>query len=195
MPPPSPSWHHVWSLEKLRRHVRASARADRFDFQDAVGLTQILLQIDPLPPRPRSFSRTTARTYLKSQNCLRRMQTAASQNPGVSSVAVLGFSGLHSPPRLHLGFQVAVMRATFVVTARRQVRRFAPARHINKRLPSRTRSLVVGRCLPRCGEGAAPGNSIPPMNRLENAPMMTPLTCIGRSRPNVSAKCVPRYSG
>jgi hypothetical protein len=111
MPPPSPSWHHVWSLEKLRRHVRASARADRFDFQDAVGLTQILLQIDPLPPRPRSFSRTTARTYLKSQNCLRRMQTAASQNPGVSSVAVLGFSGLHSPPRLHLGFQVAVMRA------------------------------------------------------------------------------------
>ena len=141
MPPPSsPSWHHVWSLEKLRRHVRASARADRFDFQDAVGLTQILLQIDPLPPRPRSFSRTTARTYLKSQNCPRRMQTAASQNPGVSSVAVLGFSGLHSPPRLHLGFQVAVMRAR--LSSSRRADRCA-----GSRLPVR---LAPGRWLPAC---------------------------------------------
>ncbi len=53
----------------------------------------------------------------------------------------LGFSGLHSPPRLHLGFQVGVMRATVVVTPRRQVRRFAPARHTNKRLAPLIRSV------------------------------------------------------
>ena len=33
------------------------------------------------------------------------------------------------------------------------------------------------------------------MNRPENAPMMTPLTCTGRSRPNVSARCGPKIVG
>jgi hypothetical protein len=42
----------MWSLEKLRRRIRASARADRFDFQDAAGLTQILLQNRSTPAAP-----------------------------------------------------------------------------------------------------------------------------------------------
>jgi hypothetical protein len=124
MPPPSPPWHQVWSLQKLRRHVRGSARADRFEFQDAAGLPDFasIRPFDPLPPHPRPFSRTTARTYLKSQNCVRRMQIATSQRPGVSSVAVLGVQ--RAPLAASTTLRIpgsGYARATFVVAARRKV--------------------------------------------------------------------------